>query len=52
MSVPSTGPPLTVGIKQLHLEQDSGKTTFGDETADGQRETLVDYNRAGMSYAF
>ena len=38
---------LCVRIKQLHLEQDSGKTVFS-EGASMMKKTLVDFNRAGL----
>ena len=39
---------LNVRFKQLQLEQDSGKITYGEPTSsNGGKETLIDYNRAG-----
>ena len=43
--------PLKVRLKQLQLEQDSGKITYGRDLGDGRKETLVDYNRAGTVIA-
>ena len=37
---------ISVGIKQLHLEQDSSQIIPGQK-APGGHLTLVDYNRAG-----
>lgn len=42
---------LCVHVKQLHLEQDSGKTVFG-EGIGARKETLVDFNRAGQRDCF
>lgn len=40
---------LCVQLQRLHLEQDSGKVTYGNIKDQGWRETLVDLNRAGLS---
>ena len=40
---------MRVQLKQIHLEQDSGKMSYGRvrEGGKGWKETLVDFNRAG-----
>ena len=47
LGVPHNDSLMTVKLRQLHLEQDSGKIVFGEKKEEDQRETLVDYNRAG-----
>ena len=47
LDVPHNNSLMTVKLRQIHLEQDSGKIVFGEKKREGQRETLVDYNRAG-----
>ena len=51
LDVPHNDSLMTVKLRQLHLEQDSAKIVFG-EKKEGQRETLVDYNRAGNFLEF
>ncbi|XP_019854939.1 PREDICTED: uncharacterized protein LOC100631448 [Amphimedon queenslandica] len=38
---------INVSIKQVQLEQDSGKIVFGEKTIEGH-DTLLDYKRAGV----
>ena len=45
--LPNSDSSIRVRLKQLQLEQDSGKIAYGEVAETGGKETLIDYNRAG-----
>ena len=37
-----------IPVKRLHMEEDSGKTTYRTDEKTNRREQLIDYNRSGI----